>query len=238
MDQQEHGRPAGAPNNGTGTTIPEADPTVVALGRTVARALRRLDTVDKNVLQLAADVTALRTRLIPGDEPADDQPEEGGPPAVRSWLLADDADQAVKDVAELVVWVRRVYGRFTRAQLSSCWLWHPEVIEELWWLRNSHADAFHPENGSWMRVGDWHDRQRPGVERRVNGLLGKCSLSRHVDRNGRPADVGEPTPPALAAHHAAVAAHWVATRTAGPEPTETVLAEAEQAEYAQHRRSR
>ncbi len=29
--------------------------------------------------------------------------------------------------------------------LSSCWLWHPEVIEELWWLRVAHADAYDPE---------------------------------------------------------------------------------------------
>ena len=216
------------------TAEDQQDPTVVAFGRSLARALRRIDTVDSNVLRLASDVTALRNRL--SGEAGPPNTDDDGPPAIRSWLLATDAEQAVKDVAELVDWVGRVYVRFSRAQLSSCWLWHPEVIEELWWLRGAHADAFHPENGSWMRVGDWHDRQRPGVERRVNGLLGKCSLSRHVDRNGRPADVAEPTPPALAGHHAAVAAHWVATRTAGPAPTAAVLAEAEQAEYAQHGR--
>lgn len=232
MDEQGNSRPAGDPTNShhpSTTTTPETESTVVALGRAVARALRRLDTVDANVLQLAADVTALGTRLTPSQEPTDDRPGDDGPPAVRSWLLATDTEQAVTDVADLVDWVGRVYVRFTRAQLSSCWLWHPEVIEELWWLRGAHADAFHPEDGSWMRVGDWHDRQRPGVERRVNALLGKCSLSRHVDRNGRAADVGEPAPPALVGHHAAVVAHWVATRTAGPVPTETVLAEAEQA---------
>lgn len=222
------------PVNGHQLAAPEADPTVVALGRAVARAVKRVETVDRNLLQLAADVAALSSRLAPDDAAPGD---EDGPSPVRSFLLASDVEQTVMDLADLVDWMARVYVRFTRAQLSSCWLWHPEVVEELWWLRGAHADAFDPQNGSWMRVGDWHDRQRPGVERRVNALVGKCSLSRHVDRNGRPADVTEPAPPALAGHHAAVAAHWVATRTAGPAPTEAVLAEAEQTESAQHRRS-
>lgn len=209
-------------------TPDEQDPTVVALGRSLARALRRIDAVDANLVQLANDVAALRG----GD--VTPSVESDGPPPVRSWLLATDAEQAVKDLGDLVDWVRRVYVRYARAQLSSCWLWHPEVIEELWWLRWAHADAYDPEQGSWLKAGDWHDRQRPGVERRVNGLLGKCSLSRHADRNGRPADVTEPGPPPLAEHHAVVAAHWVATRAAGPEPTDAVLVEAEQSEYAQH----
>lgn len=217
----------------TDTTGPQPDPTVAALGRSVSRALRRIDTVDTNLLQLASDVAALRA-LLGRAEPAE-EPKAAG---VRSWLLATDSVQAVKDAADLVDWVGRVYVRYTRAQLSSCWLWHPEAIEELWWLRWAHAEAYHLESGSWMRVGEWHDRQRPGVERRLNGLLGKCSLSRHADRNGRQADVVEPVPPPLADHHAAVAAHWVSVRTAGPVPTEDVLAEAEQAEYTQHRGSR
>jgi hypothetical protein len=220
----------------TESPTPQPDSTVAALGRSLSRALRRIDTVDANLLQLASDISVLRA-VLGSAGPAETR-DAGGPSAVRSWLLTTDGEQAVKDAADLVDWVGRVYVRYTRAQLSSCWLWHPEVIEELWWLRWAHADAYHPENGSWIRVGDWHDRQRPGVERRVNGLLGKCSLSRHADRNGRHADVVEPVPPPLAAHHAAVAAHWVAMRTAGPVPTEDVLTEAEQAEYTQHRGSR
>lgn len=222
----------------------QLDPTVVALGRAVQRALRRIESVDKNVIQLAADVTALGTRLAPPPPagpvgPGGSEDDAGdGPPAVRSWLLAVDVEQAVADLADLVGWVERVYLRYSRAHLSSCWLWHPEVVEELWWLRGAHADAYDPEDGSWLRVGDWHDRQRPGVQQRVNGLLGKCSLSRHTDRNGRPAEVAEPAPPPLGAHHAAVAVAWTATRTAGPAPTAALLGEAEQSEYAQHRSHR
>lgn len=228
----DRGRPVPPSPRETGE---QPDETVVALGRSLSRALRRIDAVDANLVQLATDVAALRTALSAPPGPTDDGGDEGdGPPAVRSWLLATDAEQAVEDLGDLVHWVHRVYLRYARAQLSSCWLWHPEVLEELWWLRRAHAEAYGPGGGSWTRVGDWHDRQRPGVERRVNGLLGKCSLSRHADRNGRPADVTEPGTPPLAAHHAAIAAHWVATHTAGPEPTDAVLVEAEQSEYAQH----
>ena len=221
----------------------EPDPMVVALGRAVQRAQRRVETVDKNVIQLAADVSALRSCLSPPPGPGgpDDEPAaagEPGPAAVRSWLLGTDAGQAVTDLADLIAWVDAVYLRYSRASVSSCWLWHPEVIEELWWLRGAHADAYHREDGSWLRVGDWHDRQRPGVERRVNALLGKCALSLHTDVNGRAAEVTEPAPAPLAGQHSEVAAAWVKTRTAGPVPTDVVLAEAERAENLQHRSHR
>lgn len=211
------------------------DPTVVALGHAVQRALRRIDAVDTNVRQLAADVTALGVRLA---DDSDDADADNATPAVRSWLLTTDPKQAALALADLVGWVERVYLRYTRAALSSCWLWHPEVIEELWWLRRTHAEAYDAQDGSWLRAGEWHDRQRPGVERRVNGLLGKCSLSRHTDRNGRAADVTEPGPPPLAAHHAAVAAAWIATQTAGPAPTPELVDEADRVETARHRTHR
>jgi hypothetical protein len=228
---------------------------VRAIARAVDRTARKTADLDTQVRQLAADLARLAGLLTTpapaagaerpstgsageqaGEAPGADRPDD--PPAPRSWLLAADPAQATADLADLAGWVARVYVRYSRAQLSSCWLWHPEVIEELWWLRCAHADAYHPETGSWLRVGDWHDRQRPGVERRLNALLGKCSLSRHIDRHGRPADVGEPAPPPLAAHHPAVAAAWTATGTAGPQPDEELLAQAQRAEYDQHRGSR
>ena len=205
----------------------EPDPAVVALGRDVQRAAHRIDRMDQSLAALAADMAALHH--APG---AQASPAPGdGPTPVRSWLAADDPDQAVKDLGELIAWVDRFYVRFSRAQLSSCWMWHPDVVEELWCLRGAHVEAFHPETGSWMRVGDWLDRQRPGVERRLNPLMAKCALSRHVERNGRPADVTEPPSAPLAAHHAVVAAWWARTCTAGPDPTPEQLAEGTRAEY-------
>lgn len=206
------------------------DPAVAALGRAVQRALRRIDAVDKNVLQLATDVAALAARLTADDkdEPAADAASDGVL-AARSWLLADSPHfDARADLAQLMWWVERVYLRYSRARLSPCWLWHPEAIEELWWLRGAHADAYHPEDGSWLRVGDWHDRLRPGVERRLHGLLNMCSLSRHISRHGRPPEVGEPGPVPLAEHAEAISAAWTAhPRTAGPTPTDEQLTDAD-----------
>lgn len=206
------------------------DPAVVALGRALERAVRRVDALDAGLRTLADDVRAAATAST---SPATAAEDAG--PAVRSWLEGTDSDQATADLADLVDWIDRVFLRYTRAALSSCWLWHPEAIEELWWLRCAHAEAYHPQNGSWLRVGDWHDRQRPGVQNRLNALLGKCGLSRHVDRNGHRATVTEPLPAALGVHHAAVASAWTSFRSAGPIPTSGQLSEADQYETARHR---
>lgn len=236
MPDQPRNNDAAQPG-GRGDARP--DPAVVALGRAVQRALRRIDTVDKNVLQLAADITALAAHLTEHPHDPDDNAADGVP-AVRSWLLADAPQfDARADLAQLIWWVGRVYLRYSRSMLSSCWLWHPEVIEELCWLRGAHADAYHPEDGSWLRVGDWHDRQRPGVERRVNTLLGKCDLSRHAARNGRPADVTEPAPAPLAQHADAIAAAWTThPRTAGPAPNDAQLDQADRHQHDQYRTQR
>lgn len=219
----------------------ELTKTVHALSRAVERAFRKLDALDQQVAALADRIAILV------DQPSHDAPAPASAvaePGVRSWLLADGPDQADADLHDLMAWVWRVYLWFPDAWLSSCWLWHPEVIEELWWLRVAHADAFDPEVGSSMRVGDWHDRQRPGVARRVRSVLGKCELSRHAPVNGRPVEVIPPGPPALARHASTVAMVWTAgaaldaVRAAGPAPTAEQLAEADtyqQALYRGHR---
>ena len=172
---------------------------------------------------------------------ADPSPQ---PPALRSWLLADDPELAAEALADLTAWVWRVYLWYPDTWLASCWMWHPEVVEELWCLRLAHADAFDPDTGTVLRMADWHDRQRPGVTRRVRAVLGKCELSRHVDRNGRGIDVRPPDPPALARHAAAVATVWAAgagldaVRATGPEPTPEQLAEAETHQNAHYRSRR
>ena len=210
---------------------PPPDPAFVAIGRTVDRAVRRLDALETLVRTLAENTAAQRGTRPGGSTKGDE-------PGVRSWLLADDVQQAIDDIGELIGWLGRVYLRFYRAELSTCWLWHPDVVEELWWLRCAHADAYASETGSWLRVGDWHDRQRPGVMARVNAELGQCSLLRHVARNGHPADVVEPSPVPMADHVLAVATAWLSDGTAGPVPTEEMLAEASAYEDVAFRRSR
>jgi hypothetical protein len=167
------------------------------------------------------------------------EPEHGdGPgaaePVVWSWLLVSDPDVAVTLLADLVEWLDRVYLRFPGAELGACWLWHPHVIEELLWLRSAHAEGYDPEQGSWLRVGDWHDRQRPGVVRRVKEALGKCDLSLHAP--GRPHGHAPAVAP-LVAHAAQVAQQWATTSTR-PAPSVEQLAEAADYGQALHRRAR
>lgn len=155
----------------------EPDPAVIALGREVERLTRRSVAVENRIdeladllQQLATDVATLAARAAPdGDE------------AVRAWLLTDDPDLALGDLTDLAGWLARVYLRYPDAVLPSCWLWHPAAIEELRWLRCAHREAYHDKHGTWQKVGDWHDRLRPGVVRRLTTAYGSCELREHTD---------------------------------------------------------
>ncbi|MBN9102911.1 MAG: hypothetical protein J0I49_33180 [Pseudonocardia sp.] len=188
----------------------------------------------------AADARPARAGGPPERDPtAPDSDEdvaspESGEAEVRSWLLISDPEQAVTVLADLVEWLDRVYLRFPNSELGACWLWHPHVIEELLWLRCAHSDAYSPETGSWLRAGDWHDRQRPGVVRRVREALGKCDLSLHEP--GRPHGHAPVVAP-LVAHAAQIAEQWATTSTR-PEPTPAQLTEAADYATALHRRTR
>lgn len=209
-------------------TPDEQDSPVVSLARDVERNVRRLGDVEKLVRQLSADVAGLTRRLGAGGS--------SDVAAVRAWLLADDVDQAVTDLADLVAWLDRVYLHYPGAELRSCWLWHPDVVEELWWLRRAHAEAYDPETGSWLRVGDWHDRQRPGVIQRVAKSIGSCELALHAPgaRRHRPP---QPVPLTTAAYGLA---EWVAggVSAEAPAPTTEQLAEAERHDAELHRSAR
>lgn len=195
---------------------PDPQEQTAALARMVERTGRRVGDLDAHVRQLATDLAALAANLAPG----------GGDGLVRAWLLTDDPDQAVADLSDLVVWLGRVYLRYTDAVLPSCWLWHPDVVEELMWLHHAHGEALDPERGSWQRVGDWHDRQRPGVVRRIHKAVGMCELLLHAQ--GREvADPPRNVPLATAADEIAVAWATTGRHTAPPMPTEEQLAVAD-----------
>jgi len=204
---------------------------MVAIARVLDRTGRRVITLEEHVRRLSADVARIAGVLATQVSPR--SPESGGPspdqtaPAVSSWLLAAGADseELPGALADLIAWLDLVYLQFPDALLSACWLWHPSVIEELWWLRCAHADAYHPQTGSWLRVGDWHDRQRPGVARRVREVLAKCDLSLHGGGRSERSPAALPTPAPLAVHAAAIAAEWGRSGTR-MEPTEAQLQDA------------
>ena len=229
----------------------ETDPQVVALARGVERVTRRVDNLERLarqvaadatrqvtdvellVQQLAAEVTAL-ARVVGDPHEPDDDAADAVAGAVRSWLLAGDPEQARGDLADLVEWLTAVYLRYPGAALPSCLLWHPAVVEELWWLRNAHRAAYTGEGASWRDVADWHDRQRPGVVKRVSGAVGYCELARHAGNGDRRGPAGPVVPLAGAADQIATA--WTEHRTA-PEPTPEQTHEADQHDHEQHRTS-
>ena len=204
--------PAGSP--GPGDAGEGARPVWVAISRNVERTRRRLDTLEGLVRDLGEKLTAL------GDRPTAPSPAPGGHATagatggMRSWLRGGDPERAAADLAGLNSWVERVYLAFPDSSLPSCWMWHPDVVEELWWLYQSHIDAYHPETGSWMRVGDWHDRQRPKVVWRFHKSVAQCAPARHhqsymLSPRRRP----EPAPAAVA-----VVAAWMAEGRREPAP--------------------
>lgn len=211
------------------------------------------------VAGLAREVEALRDRLEPLDgltdrvielantvaDLASEVAEQGRQPASAgavSWLdLPDgadggepvDTDSVERLLGELAVWVERVYLRYADAAKAfpECWLWHPDVIEELTWLRHAWTCAYRAEAASQALAWDWHDRYRPGVVRRLRELAGRCSLDNHT----RPAAGAAPTASGLGGL-GELAAWWATGRhSSPPAPSEDVLEQARAAEAARLR---
>ncbi len=197
----------------------DLEPRVVALGGDLDRVTQRMDRAETLLRILSQQVAELHAAVHPAE------PE---PPDVRSWLLAADAGQARADLADLIRWLAEVYLRYPDAVLPSCWLWHPSVVEELWWLRNAHHEAYLSPQTSYTRAADWHDRQRPGAVRRIRAAIGDCELLVH-DRS-RPAPVVP-----LVGSADQIADSWVGSRTS-PVPTPQQLCEADHHERQANRR--
>jgi len=140
------------------------------------------------------------------------------PPVAPSWLmLPADEDIARRVLAELTAWMGAVYLRYAdaAATLPECWCWHPDLVEELLWLSHAWTAAYHGPDASVALVGDWHDRYRPGVTRRIKTVAGTCSLENHDPTRSTP------TPTVPVEQAAELIATWWATRRdeAAPEPT-------------------
>ena len=139
-----------------------------------------------------------------------------------SWLLLPaDPDLAARVLDELVGWLTAVYLRYPDAadHLPECWCWHPDVVEELLWLMHAWAGAYQGPQAGVGLVGDWHDRQRPGVVRRIKTTAGSCSIENHQTRTGWPRrPTAAPTVPGTDSLD--VIAQWWGTRRDqdAPEP--------------------
>ncbi len=199
---------------------PDPREVVLAFGRQLERTTRRVDDLDGLLTQLATDVATLVSREGPND---------GGPP--RSWLLTDDPAQAAEDLTDLTDWLGRVYLRYPGAALPSCWAWHPTVVEELFWLRQAHREAYANGSRSVAKAGDWHDRQRPGVAARLQPLVRDCDLARHTADGDR---IQDPPQTPLAGDAGWIAGHW--TNGGTPLPTDAQLAQARFADQRQRTR--
>lgn len=195
------------------------------LARGQASAAEKLGQVEQFIKDLAEAITAL-ARPTPGVTvqswlwPTDPQAGTAGPVQL-------DPDQAVAMFDDLVSWLARVYLRYEGAALPTCWAWHPDVVEELLWLRGAHAAAYSGSKAAWELAGTWHERQRPGVVKRIRESAGRCELTQH--RQQSPAAVVP-----LAGRGPAVAAAW-AMRREQPDVTASALDEAERYAEARHR---
>ena len=183
---------------------------------------RRVDDLAASLAQMAETVSTAR------------QPHAGTP--TPCWLDHDtdpgrDAatSRAARDAEQLLgalgPWVGAVYLRYSDAVsgFPDCWMWHPDVVEELLWLHRAWLSAYDAE-APVTAVGDWHDRQRPNVVARIRVYAGMCSLDAH--QPGQDRATPAPTTPAAAAA-VAVAAWWATARDQpGPTPTAEQIATA------------
>ena len=196
---------------------------VAGLARSVEALTRDLDAMKKG-LKLTASARSLTdlADVVNNLTEALSKPQQGeakdaaGP--VRSWLtLAEDPAAVEAVLAELLPWMQLVHLRYADARdaLPPCWLWHPEIVEELVWLMDAWTAAFQGPEASNKLVGDWHDRQRPGVLKRITGYAPSCDVLTHRDAAGQRA-VTVP----LAAEADPFVTWWATDRDpTGPAPT-------------------
>jgi len=160
------------------------------------------------------------------------------PVAAPSWIaLPDELDAAAGILGELVDWLGAVFLRYPDAEaaLPECWLWHPGVVEELLWLMFAWRAAYAADGGTAHLAGDWHDRYRPGVTRRIKRTADTCSLDRHCASGDR--SHGSPAPVPLADALEPIARWWANGRgEEPPEPTDEQLEAARKLSWGGGRR--
>lgn len=186
----------------------------------IARLAGQVADLERQLRQLVQQVLANKAEKAPAEE-------------LVSWLTITDAGEAATLLGQLRVWLEKVYLRYPKAELSDCWAWHPEVVEELWWLRNAWCEAYSGDEPSWQKVGDWHERYRPSALARVTAATGTCGLDVHARK-----PTEQPSVPFTDAFPEVVTA-WTSPHRVNwpPDPTEDQLVEARRLFDARYPRS-
>ena len=191
------------------------------------QAVDALSPLSGRVDDLARVVQEIAAKLA--TTPAEDN-------AALSWLVMPADPQMVREVLHgLCRWLAEVFLRYPDGlgALPECWLWHPDVVEELLWLMGAWLAAYEDEDATPLRAGDWHDRYRPGVVKRIKAATTSCSLENHLQGGGH--HRGAPVVP-LAVATDQIAAWWSTARNeAAPEPTAEQIDAARAAEAQQRR---
>ncbi len=217
----------------------EAEP-ADGLGSDVERLKRQAAKSDAQVRSLARALKRLTDQVSAATPDSGQAQEEPAAAGLASWLMTTTFPEADTMMTALTAWLAAVYLRYPDSELPTCWAWHPDVVEELWWLCNAWLDAYTGAKASWQKVGDWHDRQRPNVVARLRGssrgapdrrpsAASRCHLGKHVDRAGEPAPAApmpDLLPHVLAAWCSPDRAQWP------PTPTPAQLAEAKRHQAA------
>jgi hypothetical protein len=182
----------------------------------VTRLAETVTTLGNTVASFEDLLTRLTAKPGSGGNTTADDAGEVEP--VRSWLRLPEDTAAVEAVlSELLPWMETTYLRYSTAResLPPCWLWHPEIVEELLWLMDAWTAAYEGPEASNKLVGDWHDRQRPGVTRRIDEYAPSCDVLAHRDTAGQRAVVVP-----LAADADPFVTWWATSRdNHGPAPT-------------------
>lgn len=192
------------------------DPALTGLAReleVLRRAVADVAALPAQVADLAGLMADLGERVA-----ALPRPNVAG---ASSWLdLPPEFAEAVTVLAELTAWMRAVYLRYAdgTAGLPECWLWHPDVVEELLWLWRAWTAAYREQAATVALAADWHDRQRPGVVRRIRMVAGTCSLESHQPGGDRHRSA-DPVPLAAAIH---LIGDWWTTDRDGTPPVPDV----------------
>jgi hypothetical protein len=214
-------RTAAGAGHGSSHDWPPVDD-LAAVRASVAGLAREVEGLRRSLTGFASAAELARVADLVTDLSQTITAGAGSPEPAPSWLaLPANPDLAATLLADLIGWIGQIYLRYTDAAkgLPECWLWHPEVIEELLWLWQAWYGAYQSGEASVRAAGDWHDRLRPGVARRIADYTKACSLESHRPDRA----IGAPAVP-MADATEQIAVWWSSRRTEpGPTPTDHQL---------------